>query len=136
MDAEARDAAALARELVPRLRRWTAANWSHPAEPPATEPRARGRFGALRGPAHRSGSADPAEPPTRADVLASAVQRLADVGADAEGRPRRPVPRPADVNPADQLAVMVDDILRTGDPAALRTAAAELAALRAALGFR
>jgi pyrimidine operon attenuation protein/uracil phosphoribosyltransferase len=40
------------------------------------------------------------------------------------------------VNPADQLTVMVDDVLRTGDPAALRTAADELAALRAALGFR
>jgi pyrimidine operon attenuation protein/uracil phosphoribosyltransferase len=40
------------------------------------------------------------------------------------------------VNPADQLTVLVDDILRTGNPAALRAAATELSALRAALGFR
>jgi hypothetical protein len=39
------------------------------------------------------------------------------------------------VNPADQLAVMVEDILRTADPAAERAAAAELAALKTALGF-
>jgi hypothetical protein len=110
MDAELRDAAALARELVPRLRRWTPANWSVPAEPPATG--------------------------TRADVVVGVVQRLADAGADAEGRPRRPVPLQAEVNLADQLAVMVDDILRTGDPAALRIAAAEVTGVRRALGFR
>jgi hypothetical protein len=46
------------------------------------------------------------------------------------------VPRDPEINLADQLAVMVDDIRRAGDPAALRTAAAELAALRRALGFR
>jgi hypothetical protein len=106
------DAAALARELLPRLRRWDSASWSVPAD------------GA------------PGTRATRADVAAGVVQRLADAGADAEGRPRRPVPRLADVNLADQLTVMVDDILRTGDPAALRTAAAELAALRGALGYR
>ena len=81
--------------------------------------------------------ADPAgDTPTRADVAAATVQRLADVGADAEGQPRRPVPRLADINLADQLTVMVADILRTGDPTARRTAAAELTALRRALGFR
>jgi hypothetical protein len=69
-------------------------------------------------------------------VAAATVQRLADVGADAEGQPRRPVPRLADINLADQLTVMVADILRTGDPTARRTAAAELTALRRALGFR
>jgi len=110
------DAAALARELLPRLRRWNAASWSAAADRPRARPRA-GR-------------------PTRADVVAAVVQRLADVAADAEGRPHRAVPRLAGVNPADQLTVMVDDVLRTGDPAALRTAADELAALRAALGFR
>ena len=40
------------------------------------------------------------------------------------------------MNLADQLTVMVEDILRAGDPAALRTAATELATLRAALGYR
>jgi hypothetical protein len=107
MDPGHPDAAALARELLPRLRRWDAASWSVPVA---------GRV--------------------RADVAAEVVQRLADAGADAEGRPRRPVPRRPGVNPADQLTVVVDDILRTGDPAALRTAGAELAALRGALGLR
>ncbi len=106
MNAE-QPAAALARELLPRLRRWDAASWSVPVA---------GRV--------------------RADVAAEAVQRLADAGADAEGRPHRLVPRLADVNLADQLAVVVGDVLRTGEPAALRTAGTELAALRAALGLR
>jgi hypothetical protein len=97
----------LAGTLLPRLRRWTPDSWARPA----------GAGG------------------TRAEVAAAAVQRLADLGADAEGRPRRPVPRAAGVNPADQLAVMVEDILRTADPAAERAAAAELAALKTALGF-
>ena len=44
------------------------------------------------------------------------MQRIADLGADAEGEPRRPVPRLADTALADQLAVVVDDVLRTGDP--------------------
>jgi len=112
MDPDRSDAASLARELLPRLRRWDSASWSVPA--------------ALPGGVRR----------TRAEVAAAVLQRLADAGADAEGRPRQPVPLLADVNLADQLTVMVDDILRTGDPAALRTAATELAALRAALGYR
>jgi len=94
MDPDRSDAASLARELLPRLRRWDSASWSVPA--------------ALPGGVRR----------TRAEVAAAVLQRLADV------------------NLADQLTVMVDDILRTGDPAALRTAATELAALRAALGYR
>jgi hypothetical protein len=69
-------------------------------------------------------------------VAAAVLQRLADAGADAEGQPRRPVPRLADVSLADQLTVVVEDILRTGDPAALHTAGTELAALRGALGLR
>jgi hypothetical protein len=127
METELRGADALARELLPRLRRWTADNWSVRAVPPA-------------GPATRADRSVRAVPPagraTRADVAAAAVQRLADAAAVAEGRPRRPVPRLADVHLVDQLAVMVDDILRTADPAALRTAAAELTALRTALGYR
>jgi hypothetical protein len=107
MDSDQADAAALARALLPRLRRWDAARWSV---------RVAGRV--------------------RADVAAEAVQRLADADADAEGEPRRPVPRLADTSLADQLTVVVEDGLRTGDPAALRTVAAELGALRAALGLR
>jgi hypothetical protein len=113
MDPDHSDAASLARELLPRLRRWDSASWSVPAElPPA------------------GGG------PTRAEVAAATVQRLADAAADAERQQRRSVPLLADVNLPDQLTVMVDDILRTGDPTALRTAATELATLRAALGYR
>jgi hypothetical protein len=113
MDPDHSDAAALARELLPRLRRWDSASWSVPADLPGT-----GRQ------------------PTRADVAAAVLQRLADAAADAEGQPRRTVPLLAEVNLADQLTVTVDDILRTGDATALRAAATELAALRSALGYR
>ena len=113
MDPDRSDAASLARELLPRLRRWDSASWSVAAALPAELPVL-----------------------TRADVAAAAVQRLADAGADAEGRPRRPVPLLAELNLADQLTVMVEDILRAGDPDALRTAATELATLRSALGYR
>jgi hypothetical protein len=116
MDPDQSDAAALARDLLPRLRRWDSAGWSVAAELP--------------------GAGTGAGRPSRAHVAAAVVQRLADVAADAEGQPRRTVPLLAEVNLADQLTVMVDDILRTGDPAALRAAATALAALRAALGYR
>ncbi len=96
----------LAATLLPRLRRWTDDGWAVAA----------------------------AGGGTRADVAAGAVQRLADLGADAEGRPRRSVPRLDPAVLADQLAVMLDDIGRTGDPAAIDAGAAELAALRTALG--
>jgi hypothetical protein len=112
MDGDHSDAAALARELLPRLRRWDSAGWSVPAVLPGGTRR------------------------TRAEVAVAVLQRLADAGADAEGQPRRTVPLLADVNLADQLTVLVDDILRTGDPVALRAAGTELAALRAALGYR
>ena len=150
MDADHSDAASLARELLPRLRRWDSASWSVAAELPAEPPPAAASGGAA-GPAARpgrpAGSAAGAGAVdggadgggsvlTRADVAAATVQRLADAGADAEGQPRRPVPLLADVNLADQLTVLVEDILRAGDPAALRTAATELAMLRAAFGYR
>jgi len=73
---------------------------------------------------------------SRADAAAEAVQRIADLGANAEGRPLRVVPRLADPVLADQLAVVVDDVLRTGDARARQSAAEELTALRVALGLR
>jgi hypothetical protein len=155
------DADALARDLLPRLRRWTQNNWSQPAVPPAGgpvapadgtgEPPARAEGGGepaqVRGTGGRPrvrGSGKPAARErgkgervvSRGEVAAGTVQRLADLAADAEGEPRRQVPRLADVTIADQLTVMVEDILRTADPAAARAAAAELAALRTALGYR
>jgi hypothetical protein len=77
----------------------------------------------------------PAAAGSRAEAAVGAVQRIADLGADAERRPRRTVPRLADTALADQLAVVVDDVLRTGDPGAVRHLATELTVLRAALGF-
>jgi hypothetical protein len=93
--------------LLPRLRRWPAEGWA---------------VAAVGG-------------GTRESVASAAVQRLADLGADAEGRPRRAVPGLGPAVLADQLAVMVDDIARTGNPAAIEAAAAELSALKAALGL-
>lgn len=93
--------------LLPRLRRWPADSWALPAVGGGT----------------------------RAAAAAAAVQRLADLGADAEGRPRRPVPGLGPAVLADQLAVVADDVARTGDEAAIGAAAAEVAALKAALGY-
>jgi hypothetical protein len=122
------DADALARDLLPRLRRWTQDNWSLPA---VAATGVAGTGGLATGAPAAGGSGL-----SRGDIAAATVQRLADLGADAESRPRQPVPRLADVTLADQLAVMVEDILRTADPYASRAAAAELAALRTALGYR
>jgi len=138
----------LVRELLPRLRRWTADSWALPATPAgsgrtATPARSGWPAGPGRSSRRAAGPLDPAvptpqngRPPTRATVTAAAVQRIADLGADAEGRPRRPVPRLDDRTLGDQLAVMVDDVLRTGDPVAVAATAAELAALARALGYR
>nr|WP_308129089.1 hypothetical protein [Actinoplanes polyasparticus] len=53
----------------------------------------------------------------RGDRAYALVQVLADLGADAEGRPRRPVPREHDMILPDQLRVMADDLL-AADPSA------------------
>jgi hypothetical protein len=53
-------------------------------------------------------------------VIFALVQLIADLGADAEDRPRRPVPRAEhDLVLPDQLAVVVADLLRAGGPSAL-----------------
>ena len=113
-----------------RLRRWTPASWDRPAAVAGVT--GRGRAAGGRGRAVRAGRAAAAagDPGGRAAVAAAAVQRIADLGADAERRPRRSVPRLADTALADQLAVVVDDVLRAGDPAAVRALAVELTALR------
>ena len=108
------DAAALAADLIPRLRRWTADSWTRPATPPTTGD------GVV----------------SRGEAAAVAVQRIADVAADAEGQPRRTVPDLGDLVRADQLAVLVDDALRTGSPAAATAVSRELTALRTTLGLR
>jgi hypothetical protein len=57
---------------------------------------------------------------TRADLVFGLVQRLADLGADAEGRAHRPVPRlDNDLALVDQVRVMVMDLLQSPAPADL-----------------
>jgi hypothetical protein len=54
----------------------------------------------------------PARWSSRADAMHALVQALADITADAEGRPRRPVPRlPNDMQLPDQLQVIGLDLL-------------------------
>ncbi|SNY28093.1 hypothetical protein [Paractinoplanes atraurantiacus] len=65
----------------------------------------------------------------RGDRVYALVQRLADLAADAEGRPRRVVPRESDLVLPDQLRVIADDV-----PAgALQEALAEVDAVRQSL---
>lgn len=73
---------------------------------------------------------DGVSPAERAHQVA---QRLADLAADAAGRPRRPVPRLPDLCAGDQLAVLVADVLADRDELAVAGAADELTALRRAL---
>ena len=65
----------------------------------------------------------PAPAGTKADLMYALVQRLADLAADAEHRPRRPVPREHDMVLPDQLRVMSDDLLAADPPAAVLAAA-------------
>lgn len=70
----------------------------------------------------------------RADQTATLVQLLADLGADAEGRPRRPVPREHDMILPDQLRVLADDLLAANPPPpVLAEATRAVEDLRAAL---
>jgi hypothetical protein len=72
--------------------------------------------------------------PSRADLVYGLVQRLADLGADAEERPRRPVPRVGDLVLPDQLRVIADDLLATAPPDDMvQLAANDVDAVRRAL---
>ena len=72
---------------------------------------------------------------TVADKLQVVAQVLADLGADAEGRPRRTVPRLSEPAVfADQLLVLGNDLAAAGAaPDALDRVTDHLDALRAAL---
>ncbi|MEV4276986.1 hypothetical protein [Actinoplanes xinjiangensis] len=48
---------------------------------------------------------------TRSELVQGLVQQLADLGAEAENRPPRPVPHLHDLVLRDQLRVLADDIL-------------------------
>jgi hypothetical protein len=72
---------------------------------------------------------------TRGDLVHALVQRIADRAADAEGEPRRPVPRlVADTALTDQLRVVAADLVAAAPPEAVTAAAAaDVRAVRAAL---
>ncbi|TDC82754.1 hypothetical protein E1193_10760 [Micromonospora sp. KC606] len=72
---------------------------------------------------------------SRADLVHRLVQKIADLGADAEGRPRRAVPRlPNDPALVDQLRVVAVDLVAAGpSEAVLGRAAAAVTATRAAI---
>ena len=70
---------------------------------------------------------------TRADAARRTAQALADLAADAEGLPRRPLPPLGVHGVGDQVAVTGADVLAACGPGALRTAEDLLVALRRAL---
>lgn len=54
----------------------------------------------------------PARWSSKAEAMHALIQALADLAADAEGQPRRPVPRlPNDMQLPDQLQVIALDLL-------------------------
>ncbi|WP_320065921.1 hypothetical protein [Micromonospora sp. RTGN7] len=72
---------------------------------------------------------------SRADLVHRLVQEIANLDADAEGRPRRTVPRlDNDLALTDQLRVVTADLLAAAPPAeVLARAAAEVTATRRVL---
>ncbi|GGL90505.1 MULTISPECIES: hypothetical protein [Micromonospora] len=72
---------------------------------------------------------------SRADLVHRLVQEIANLAADAEGQPRRSVPRLAnDLALPDQLRVVSADLVAADPPAELLARAdAELTATRRAL---
>jgi hypothetical protein len=94
--------------LVNQVGHWTPPRWTVPATPGG---------------------------PTRADLVHGLVQRLADLAADAEGEPRRPVPRlDSDLTLPDQLRVVTADLVVTSASDMLtHAAAADVAQVRALL---
>lgn len=77
----------------------------------------------------------PAAGTSVADALSAVAQVLADLGADAEGLPRRAVPRAAEPGGlVDQLTVLGNDLVAAGPGAdVLDRVTDRLDALRAAL---
>ncbi|MFI5955297.1 hypothetical protein [Cryptosporangium sp. NPDC051539] len=78
---------------------------------------------------------DDARRDTVGDNLQAVAQVFADLAADAEGRPRRPVPRLPDPGVlADQLVVLGADVVAAGlEPNVLDDLTARLDTLRASL---
>jgi hypothetical protein len=73
-------------------------------------------------------------PGSRADRFYALVQELADQAADAEGQPRRVVPRLSpDTALPDQLRVVVADLLAAGDSSRIEAAAKRVLSTKRAL---
>jgi len=89
---------------VNRVEYWSPERWVQPAKPaPTVQPGA-----------------------SRADLVFALAQYLADAAADAEGRPRRPVPRlTPDTHLPDQLRVLATDLLLASATEASLTEAAD-----------
>jgi hypothetical protein len=67
------------------------------------------------------------------DRIRQTLQTLADLAAEAEGRPRRPVPALAPHGLGDQVLVLGHDLLELDDANARTSGLAALTALRRAL---
>lgn len=78
--------------------------------------------------AGRGGAGQP-----QVDTVRSALQELADLGADVEGRAHRAVPVLGPHALPDQLLVLGQDVLAAGDPGAAHRAHDLLVALRRSL---
>jgi hypothetical protein len=109
------DFATAADRLLNHVRHWEQPRWSTPA-------------------AAAAAASALADRQSRADRAFALVQFLADLAADAAQRPRRPVPREADMVLPDQIRVVADDLLAAGPPAeVLAAATTAIDAFRASL---
>ncbi len=79
-------------------------------------------------------AASTASGPSRAEQVHALVQRLADLAADAEGQPRRPVPRlENDLALPDQVRVLADDLIAAAGETVPREAGDAVTAARRSL---
>ncbi len=69
----------------------------------------------------------------RLALVAALLQRLADLAADADHRPRRPVPLLGRHAWGDQVLVLGHDVIATADESALEAAESLLVEVRHAL---
>ena len=82
------DFAVSVERLLKQVGHWEQSRWSATVQAPATH--------------------------SRAEVVHGLAQQLADLAADAEGNPRRPVPRVGDLTLPDQVKVTADDLFLAG----------------------
>lgn len=86
---------------------------------------------AARASAHAGAGVAPDQPTLRR--IREVVQALADLAADAQGRPHRPVPELAPHGLGDQVLVLGHDLLSMADPGAQASGLAVLVDLRRAV---